>query len=223
MFQSIISDHGKNFKSVLFAQLCQLCGIKPINSTFYHPEGNGLIERTIKSMKQILTMYVDVSHQNWDVHLQAAISAYNTSSHASIGCSPYEVIFARKPVNLADVVLSSRVNVDSQPLASYIKNLTEASVRIQNAAHSRIEKSQARQKAYYDRFVQNSMKFRVGDLVLMVNERSIVGQSKSFRDRTIGPFEIVEMYNGVNFRKRDVKSNKVEDAHFNRLRPKFKK
>ena len=219
MFQSIISDHGKNFKSILFAQLCQLCGIKPINSTFYHPEGNGLSERTIKTTKQILTMYVDVSHQNWDIHLQAAISAYNTSPHASIGCSPYEVVFARKPVVLADVVLSNRVNVDPQPLASYIKSLKEASAKIQDAANNQIVKSQARQKAYFDRFVQNSAKFCVGDLVLLVNERSIVGQSKSFRDRLIGPFEIVEMYNDVNYRLRDLKTNKVQDAHFNRLRP----
>ena len=142
MFQSIISDHGKNFKSILFAQLFQLCGIKPINSTFYHPEGNGLSERTIKSTKQISTMYVDVSHQNWDIHLQAAISAYNTSPHASIGCSPYEVVFTRKPVVLADVVLSNRVNVDPQPLASYIKSLKEASAKIQDAANNQIVKSQ---------------------------------------------------------------------------------
>ena len=46
-----------------------------------------------------------------------------------------------------------------------------------------------------------------------------MGQSKSFRDRLIGPFEIVEMYNDVNYRLRDLKTNKVQDAHFNRLRP----
>ena len=64
------------------------------------------------------------------------------------------------------VVLSNRVNVDPQPLASYIKSLKEASAKIQDAAHNQIVKSQARQKAYYDRFEQNSAKFSVGDLVL---------------------------------------------------------
>ena len=78
MFKSLFSDHGKNFKSILFAQLCKLCGIKPINSTFYYPDG--LIERTIYSVKQILTMNVDVNHQNWDIHLQAAFSEYNASN-----------------------------------------------------------------------------------------------------------------------------------------------
>ena len=43
MPESIISDHGKNYKSILFAQLCKLCQISTRNSTFYHPEGNGLV------------------------------------------------------------------------------------------------------------------------------------------------------------------------------------
>jgi hypothetical protein len=219
MFKSLLSDHGKNFKSILFAQLCKLCGIKAINSTFYHPEGNGLIERTIYSVKQILTMYVDVTHQNWDVHLQAAISAYNASKHSSIGCSPYEVVFGRKPVLVADIVLSNRVNVDPKPLAEYLKNIQDSSAQIQNKVRDQINKSQVRQKAYYDRFVRNSAQFSVGDFVLLVNERSIVGQSKSFRDRLIGPFKIIDKYNDVNYRIVCIQNNKVQDVHYNRLRP----
>ena len=219
MISSIISDHGRNFKSILFSELCRLCGIKPINSTFYHPEGNGLSERTIKSTKQILTMYVDVSHRNWDVHLQAAISAYNTSPHASIGCTPYEVVFARKPVVVADIILSNRVNVESKPISDYVKSLGEASFHIQDQVRSQIAKSQSRQKDYFDRFVKNSAKFCVGDSVLLINERSIVGQSKSFRDRTLGPFKILEIYNDVNYRIKNIADGKIQDVHFNRLRP----
>lgn len=45
MPKSIISDHGVNFTSNLFAQLCQLCQVKRLNSSVYHPAGNGLVER----------------------------------------------------------------------------------------------------------------------------------------------------------------------------------
>jgi transposase InsO family protein len=92
----VISENGKNFVAEVFKELCKLCGIKRVNSSFYHPPGNGLVERTIKSMKQILTMYVDGAHSNWDSFLQPAILAYNTSEHASIGYTPYEVLFASK-------------------------------------------------------------------------------------------------------------------------------
>ena len=60
--KSVISDQGVNFKAKLFKKLCNLCGINPVNSSVYHAAGNGLVERMIKSMKQILTMYVDQTH-----------------------------------------------------------------------------------------------------------------------------------------------------------------
>ena len=59
-----------------------------------------------KTIKQILLMYVNTNHTNWDVHLQAAISAYNTAIQDSIGYSPHEVLFGRKP-SLADVIVIS--------------------------------------------------------------------------------------------------------------------
>ena len=88
MRKSVISDHGKNFESILFAQLFKLCQVQTSKSTFYHPEGNGLVERMIKSIKLILTMYVDSKHSNWDIHLQSAVPSYNTNVQDSIGCSP---------------------------------------------------------------------------------------------------------------------------------------
>lgn len=89
MPKSIISDHGVNFKAKLFENLCKLLNIKKINSSFYHAAGNGMVERVIKSIKQILTMYVNPHHSDWDEFLQASISAYNTSKHSSLKVSPY--------------------------------------------------------------------------------------------------------------------------------------
>jgi hypothetical protein len=107
MPKSVISDHGKNFESILFAQLCKLCQIQTSKSTFY--------QRMIKSIKQILTMYVDSKHSNWDIHLQSAVSSYNTNVQDSIGCSPYEVLFGRRPSVLADVILSHPVEINERP------------------------------------------------------------------------------------------------------------
>ena len=164
-------------------------------------------------------MYVDVNHQNWDIHLQAANSAYNASNHSSIGCSPYEVVFGRRPVMTADIILSNRVNVDSKRLAEYLRNLQDSSTQIQTKVRSQMNKAQAHQKAYYDRFIRNSAQFNLGDLVLLVNKRSIEGQSKSFRNRLIGPFKIIDKYNDVNYRIVCIENNKVQDVHYNRLNP----
>ena len=59
--KSMISDQGVNFKAKLFKKLCELCKIKTAHSSVYHPAGNGAVERMNKTLKQILTMYVDAS------------------------------------------------------------------------------------------------------------------------------------------------------------------
>ena len=219
MPKSLISDHGKNYKSILFAQLCKLCQINTRNSTFYHPEGNGLVERMNKTIKQILTMYVNTSHTNWDVHLQAAISAYNTTIQDSIGCSPYEVLFGHKPSLLADVILSNPVTVDPKPLAQYLSDLKQNVQKIHQKVDNKLSVSRDRQKQYYDRFINSSMSFEIGDLVCLVNERSIVGQSKSFRQRLSGPFKIIKKFNDVNYTIVSLETKKSQDVHYNRLRP----
>ncbi len=78
-----------------------------MNATFYHPEGVGMVERMVKIVKQIITMYIDPSHTNWDEYFQSSISAYNTSKQSSTKLSPYEALYAREAIKLSDVILSS--------------------------------------------------------------------------------------------------------------------
>ena len=41
----IHSDQGRNFESELFAEMCQLLGIKKTRTTPYHPQSDGMVER----------------------------------------------------------------------------------------------------------------------------------------------------------------------------------
>lgn len=82
-----------------------------------------------------------------------------------------------------------------------------------------IQEAQERQKRYFDRFVSYSVQFNVNDLVLLVNERNKLGQSKSFRVRASGPFIVRERFNDVNFRIESVASGNSQVVHYNRLRP----
>lgn len=94
----------------------------------YHAAGNDAVEKMNKILKQILTMYVDTKHENWDEYLQAAISAYYTSPHASSGFSPYEANFGRVPVTLTDVML------DPQPVEQVNEKLNDYVSRIRSNA-----------------------------------------------------------------------------------------
>jgi hypothetical protein len=54
----------------------------------------------------MLACYIHNNHNSWDLYLQALSFAYNTSIHSTTGFSPNEIIYEKKPVNLADVKLN---------------------------------------------------------------------------------------------------------------------
>ena len=162
-------------------------------------------------------MYVDRDHSNWDDFLQASIVAYNTTVHSSSKFSPYEANYGRAPITLADVMLSTPVDLSERSTSDYVVQLKQNASRINKKINEHLDKAHQKQKKYYDRFVNDVVKFNVGDLVLLNNERKLVGESKSFRVRALGPFKVISKFNDVNYKIISTEG-KVQTVHYNRLR-----
>lgn len=81
---AILSDQGTNFECKAFEAYCREAGVKKVRTTSYHPQCNGLAERTIKTVKQMLSAYVNKSHDNWDELLSTVTFAYNNAVHDGI-------------------------------------------------------------------------------------------------------------------------------------------
>ncbi|KII60467.1 Retrovirus-related Pol polyprotein [Thelohanellus kitauei] len=47
--KSIHSDQGRQFEYLLFTQICDILGIQKNRSTAYHPQGNGMAERYVRT------------------------------------------------------------------------------------------------------------------------------------------------------------------------------
>ena len=218
--KGIMSDKGVNFKSNMLDQLCKLLSIKKANSTFYHAEGNGMVERTVKSVKQIVTMYVNVEHSNWDEFLQPSISAYNTTVHSSLKLSPYEALFAKSPTILAEVMLAVPVDTNQNEITQYVKDLKRNASEINRKVNNNLDLAREKQKKYYDQSVKANRNFTIGDNVLLINERDKTGESKAFKERALGPFKVLNTFNNdLDYTVQNVKDKKVQTAHYNRLIP----
>ena len=50
----VVSDQGKNFESELFNHLAKTIGFHRIRTTAYHPQSNGKVERSHRTLKQII-------------------------------------------------------------------------------------------------------------------------------------------------------------------------
>ena len=77
--QQLLSDQGSQFCSEVLQVFNHSLGIKQVFTSPYHPQTNGLTERMNKTIKQVISAYVDPLHQSWDQVLPFAVHTYNTS------------------------------------------------------------------------------------------------------------------------------------------------
>lgn len=94
----ITTDQGSEFKNQMNSALTEELGIKHRLTSCYHPQANGLDERFNQTLIHCLSKYVSRSRrEDWDIHLQAAVHAYNTAVQESTKHTPFEAMFGRLP------------------------------------------------------------------------------------------------------------------------------
>ncbi|KII63019.1 Pol polyprotein [Thelohanellus kitauei] len=81
--KSIHSDQRRQFESIFFQQVCELLGIQKTHSTAYHPDGNGLVERYIRTLKMRMSMLVQDRNGEWDQILDLALMSILTTVNES--------------------------------------------------------------------------------------------------------------------------------------------
>ncbi|KAJ1213742.1 hypothetical protein NDU88_001373 [Pleurodeles waltl] len=88
------SDQGPAFASKAFRDTMGTMGVELHYSSPYHPEGNSVMERRNRDLKQSLTARVLGSGRSWLHHLYGVQRALNNLPRRSLGgMFPYEVLF----------------------------------------------------------------------------------------------------------------------------------
>ena len=146
LMEKLLTDQGVNFESELIKNLCNLLGVHKLRTTTYHPQGDGISERLIKTLKPTIAKYVNDEHDDWDSFVSLAVSTYNNSPHATTKISPYEALFGRKPTLISDIVTKNNKEIPiPKNLPEYLRSLKENSARIQSTIKSNTQLAQAKQ------------------------------------------------------------------------------
>ncbi|VDL85350.1 unnamed protein product [Schistocephalus solidus] len=142
-----------------------VCNVRKTRTTSYHPEGNGLVERTNCTIYDILLAFTKNGHQHeWDAHLPFYLLAYRGTTHSSTGFTPHYLWTGRDfrlPADLRYPLLSP----DQTTPQIFATKLHEVIRSAHNAARVTLGNASLHQKQHFDRHTAGNA-FQIGDLVM---------------------------------------------------------
>jgi RNase H-like domain found in reverse transcriptase/Integrase zinc binding domain/Reverse transcriptase (RNA-dependent DNA polymerase)/Integrase core domain len=190
----LVTDRGSNFVSALFQETCRLLQISRIQTTAYHPESNGMVERLHETMADIVSHYVSRNQKDWDQWLPYMAMAYRSTAHTTTGFSPHYLLYGRE-IRLA-------MDDDFEPVGVPYDTFDDLQTKLSEAytlVRERLAANQHKQKSYYDRN-KKTRNLNQGDLVFLYDPTIAKTKGSKFRKPWKGPFEILEKYSDLTYR-----------------------
>jgi hypothetical protein len=155
---AVISDRDPVFTGHFWQHLFKIAGAELRMSSSYHPQTDGQTERVNQCLETFLRCFTNACPKKWSVWLPTAEFWYNTSQHSALGCSPFEVLYGRKPWSLG-------ISIDAVLPATLSDWLQERS-QMQELVHQHLVRAQLRMHRQADKN-RSERSFAIGDWVYM--------------------------------------------------------
>ena len=188
--EELLSDRGANFLSELVQGVCDVLGVRKVNTSGYHPQTDGLVEKFNSTLIAMISKCCDTAEHDWDDHLQPLLFAYRSSVQDSTKESPFFLLYGRDPRLPTETALSETVSPYMVDLEDY---RTELVRRLSNAwalAKEKIGGAQHRQKAQYDKHAKESQ-VKVGDRVMVYMPGDRQGKDHKLARPFHGPYRVL--------------------------------
>jgi len=190
----IVSDRDPKFTASFWQELWKCVGTKLNLSTAYHPQSDGQTERINRILEDMLRAYCLLQPQDWDLYLNSTAFAYNQSTQASTGYSPFFLNYGFHPTTPASLLNSETANTtDAQ-------QFLQRQAAIITQAHANLTTAQQRYKQQADT-KRREVTFQPGELVLLSSQHvPLDGDNPTkLRPKFVGPFEVVKRVGPVAY------------------------
>jgi hypothetical protein len=209
--ERLITNNGVHFSNDLMKSITTTLRINHTFSASYHPQTNGQIERFNATFCAQLAKYYDENSDDWDKYLDSVIYAYNTGVHATTGCVPYELEFARKQRSPFDPT-SKRITRKHPD--SFYKHLQKTRQVLVTQAKENIQYQHQLSQARYNKH-RKDIHYSAGDLVFV----KICANRTKLDERWTGPCRVIRSKGEQNYLLEDTESGKTDWAHVSQLQP----
>ncbi|KAI7694960.1 Uncharacterized protein SSS_09743, partial [Sarcoptes scabiei] len=192
----LVSDRASQLQSIEFTNYLKDHNIDHHQTTAYHHQSNGMIERLNRTFWNLLKCKSNKKHNDWDCHILNILKSYRSARHEAINQSPFEALHKRSMRIALDNRLPT-INSPAEPL--------------------KVSKTYKQlMKKYYDQRCKHRS-FRIGDHVLIRSMNYTQGMSPKLISPFKGPFTIESILPNNKILCRDA-NGKTFDTHVNLIK-----
>jgi transposase InsO family protein len=165
----ILTDQGSNFTSKLLQELYRLLHMRRIQTSPYHLQTDGLVERFNQTLKAMLHKAASAEGKDWDKLIPYLLFAYREVPQDSTGFSPFELLYGRAVRGPLDVIKDSWIASEKsdESIVSYILHIREKLAAMVDIMEVNLDRSQRQQKKWYDKSA-HEREFQIWDHVLVL-------------------------------------------------------
>ncbi|CAA9996130.1 unnamed protein product [Nesidiocoris tenuis] len=212
MPERIVSDRGANFTSDLIKELCQTYGIWKVQTTAYHPQSNGVVERFHRTLANIISKISKNKGIDWEVLLPVALAAYRGTVHNSTGYTPNYLTYGRE-LRLPDS--PDWTKIQNRDLASSLRALQKVYPLVAQEINRMWDQREAaanhRRRPRY---------FQPGDRIYLRMMQPPKGTVKKYFCPWFGPYTVIQRLSEVTYQIEDT-LHKRQIVHLARMKPAF--
>ena len=162
----ILTDQVSNFMSKLLKEVYHLMVVKPICTSPYHPQTDGLVERFNQTLKAMLRKSAEEG-KDWDKLLPYVLFVYRKVPQETTGFFPFELLYGREVRGPLDVIRETwEADLSSgESIVSYVVRMRERLEAMAELVKENVGKAQRHQKEWFDRQAR-AREMKVGEKVL---------------------------------------------------------
>ena len=163
----LVFDNGEKFDNSAFRDFCSELDIKNYYSSPTHPQANGQVEVTNRSLLKIIKTWLEGAKGIWLDKIASVLWAYRTIARTPTGEKPFRLAYGSDSIIPAEVGLTSyRVeNYDVAKNEEAMLFRLDLVDEVRATAEQRLVRYQNLMAKHYNSNVKHR-DFQVGDLVL---------------------------------------------------------